>query len=415
LRIPKFKIEMNYGNLIVIALRALNNNKLRGFLTMLGIIIGVSSVISMLAIGEGSKRSIEKQIEELGANMVVVTPTNALVGGIRQNGVIVQTLKLEDYRAIESEVPYLESCSPYVTKSGQAIFGSYNTPTFIYGVNEDYMDIRRLTVAKGEMFSDQDMKMAAKVCVVGQTIVDNLFKNGEDPLGQVIRFDKIPFRIIGVLAPKGYNSMGRDQDDIIVAPFTTIQKRLLAIPYMHGIYASVVDEKYTAKVIQEITGVLRQTHGISGVQEDDFNVRSLEEMSAILTMATKVLTILLACIGGISLLVGGIGIMNIMYVSVTERTREIGLRMSIGAKGRHILFQFLIEAVIISVSGGIIGVLFGVGAALALRSLLGWPVSVLLYSVVISFLVCTFTGVFFGWYPARKASRLNPIDAIRYE
>lgn len=406
---------MNYGNLIVIALRALNNNKLRGFLTMLGIIIGVSSVISMLAIGEGSKRSIEKQIEELGANMVVVTPTNALVGGIRQNGVIVQTLKLEDYRAIESEVPYLESCSPYVTKSGQTIFGSYNTPTSIYGVNEDYMDIRRLTVAKGEMFSDQDMKMAAKVCVVGQTIVDNLFKNGEDPLGQVIRFDKIPFRIIGVLAPKGYNSMGRDQDDIIVAPFTTIQKRLLAIPYMHGIYASVVDEKYTAKVIQEITGVLRQTHGISGVQEDDFNVRSLEEMSAILTMATKVLTILLACIGGISLLVGGIGIMNIMYVSVTERTREIGLRMSIGAKGRHILFQFLIEAVIISVSGGIIGVLFGVGAALALRSLLGWPVSVLLYSVVISFLVCTFTGVFFGWYPARKASRLNPIDAIRYE
>lgn len=406
---------MNYGNLIVIALRALNNNKLRGFLTMLGIIIGVSSVISMLAIGEGSKRSIEKQIEELGANMVVVTPTNALVGGIRQNGVIVQTLKLEDYRAIESEVPYLESCSPYVTKSGQAIFGSYNTPTSIYGVNEDYMDIRRLTVAKGEMFSDQDTKMAAKVCVVGQTIVDNLFKNGEDPLGQVIRFDKIPFRIIGVLAPKGYNSMGRDQDDIIVAPFTTIQKRLLAIPYMHGIYASVVDEKYTAKVIQEITGVLRQTHGISGVQEDDFNVRSLEEMSAILTMATKVLTILLACIGGISLLVGGIGIMNIMYVSVTERTREIGLRMSIGAKGRHILFQFLIEAVIISVSGGIIGVLFGVGAALALRSLLGWPVSVLLYSVVISFLVCTFTGVFFGWYPARKASRLNPIDAIRYE
>ena len=406
---------MNYGNLIVIALRALNNNKLRGFLTMLGIIIGVSSVISMLAIGEGSKRSIEKQIEELGANMVVVTPTNALVGGIRQNGVIVQTLKLEDYRAIESEVPYLESCSPYVTKSGQAIFGSYNTPTSIYGVNEDYMDIRRLTVAKGEMFSDQDMKMAAKVCVVGQTIVDNLFKNGEDPLGQVIRFDKIPFRIIGVLAPKGYNSMGRDQDDIIVAPFTTIQKRLLAIPYMHGIYASVVDEKYTAKVIQEITGVLRQTHGISGVQEDDFNVRSLEEMSAILTMATKVLTILLACIGGISLLVGGIGIMNIMYVSVTDRTRKNGLRMSIGAKGRHILFQFLIEAVIISVSGGIIGVLFGVGAALALRSLLGWPVSVLLYSVVISFLVCTFTGVFFGWYPARKASRLNPIDAIRYE
>ena len=406
---------MNYGNLIVIALRALSNNKLRGFLTMLGIIIGVSSVISMLAIGEGSKRSIEKQIEELGANMIVVNPTNAMVGGIRQNGVIVQTLELKDYQAIMSEVPYLESCSPYVTKSGQAIYGPNNTPTSIYGINEDYMEIRRLSVAKGEMFSDQDMKMAAKVCVVGQTIVDNLFKNGEYPLGQVIRFDKVPFRIVGVLAPKGYNSMGRDQDDIIVAPFTTIQKRLLAIPYMHGIYVSVADKKYTNNVIREITGVLRQTHGISRMQEEDFTVRSLEEMSSVLTMATNVLTILLACIGGISLLVGGIGIMNIMYVSVTERTREIGLRMSIGAKGRHILFQFLIESIIISVSGGIIGVALGVGAALALRSLLGWPVSVLLYSVIISFLVCTFTGIFFGWYPARKASRLNPIDAIRYE
>ena len=406
---------MNYGNLIVIALRALSNNKLRGFLTMLGIIIGVSSVISMLAIGEGSKRSIEKQIEELGANMIVVNPTNAIVGGIRQNGVIVQTLELKDYQAIMSEVPYLESCSPYVTKSGQAIYGPNNTPTSIYGINEDYMEIRRLSVAKGEMFSDQDMKMAAKVCVVGQTIVDNLFKNGEYPLGQVIRFDKVPFRIVGVLAPKGYNSMGRDQDDIIVAPFTTIQKRLLAIPYMHGIYVSVADKKYTNNVIREITGVLRQTHGISRMQEEDFTVRSLEEMSSVLTMATNVLTILLACIGGISLLVGGIGIMNIMYVSVTERTREIGLRMSIGAKGRHILFQFLIESIIISVSGGIIGVALGVGAALALRSILGWPVSVLLYSVIISFLVCTFTGIFFGWYPARKASRLNPIDAIRYE
>ena len=393
---------MNYGNLIVIALRALSNNKLRGLLTMLGIIIGVSSVISMLAIGEGSKYTIEKQIEELGANMVVVNPTNAMVGGIRQNGVLVQTLKLEDYQAIVSEVPYMESCSPYVSKSGQAIYGPNNSPTMVYGINEDYLDIRRLTVNRGEMFSDQDMKNAAKVCVVGQTIVDNLFKNGEDPLGQVIRFDKVPFRIVGVLSPKGYNSMGRDQDDIILAPFTTIQKRLLAIPYMHGIYVSVIDEKYTGKMMREITGVLRQTHRVPAGAEDDFTVRSLEEMSKVLTMATKVLTILLACIGGISLLVGGIGIMNIMYVSI-------------GAKGRHILFQFLIESIIISVFGGVIGVGLGIGVSLILSFLLGWPVSVLLYSVIISFLVCTFTGVFFGWYPARKAANLNPIDAIRYE
>lgn len=406
---------MKYGNLIVIALRALNNNKLRGFLTMLGIIIGVASVISMLAIGEGSKRTIEEQIQELGSNMIVVTPTNAIVGGIRQNGVIVQTLKPEDYRAIVAEVPYVDKCSPYVQKSGQAIYGPNNSPTTIYGANREYMDIRRLKVNRGEMFTEQDMKSAAKVCVVGQTIVDNLFKNGEDPLGQIIRFDKIPFRVIGVLSPKGYNAMGRDQDDIIVAPFTTIQKRLLAITHMQGIYVSAMDEKHTGKIISEITGVLKQTHGLSATQENDFNVRSLEEMSAMLTMATKLLTILLACIGGISLLVGGIGIMNIMYVSVTERTREIGLRMSIGAKGRHILLQFLIEAILISVTGGVIGVCLGIGVAAAIRSVLGWPVHVQVYSVVISFLVCTATGVFFGWYPARKASRLNPIDAIRYE
>ncbi|WP_455785639.1 ABC transporter permease [Butyricimonas faecihominis] len=406
---------MNYGNLIFIALRALNNNKLRSFLTMLGIIIGVASVISMLAIGEGSKLAIEEQIKELGSNMIVVTPTNALVGGIRQNGVLVQTLKYDDYQSIVAEVPHVDKCSPYVQKSGQAIYGPNNSPTTIYGINEEYMDIRRLRVARGEMFTDQDMKSSAKVCVVGQTIVDNLFKNGEDPLGQIIRFDNIPFRIVGVLAAKGYNAMGRDQDDIIVAPFTTIQKRLLAIDYLQGIYVSAVDEKHTEKIIWEITGVLRQTHKISSVQEDDFNVRSLEEMSAVLTMATALLTVLLATIGGISLLVGGIGIMNIMYVSVTERTREIGLRMSIGAKGRHILFQFLIEAIMISVTGGIIGVCLGIGAAVAIRTTLEWPVYVQLYSVVISFLVCSATGIFFGWYPAKKAAKLNPIDAIRYE
>ena len=406
---------MNYGNLLVIALRALNNNKLRGFLTMLGIIIGVASVISMLAIGEGSKVSIENQIKELGSNMVVVNPTNAKVDGISQNGVIVQTLKLEDYQSIVREVPHVRSCSPYVTKTGQTIYGNNNTPTSMYGINEDYLDIRRLRVAKGEMFTDEDMKNASKVCVIGQTVADNLFKDGEDPLGQVIRFDKTPFRVIGVLERKGYNAMGRDQDDLILAPFTTIQKRLLAIDYMQAIYVSVTDEAFTDVVIREVTDVLKQTHKIGAGMEDDFTVRSLEEMTAVLTMATKVLSILLACIGGISLLVGGIGIMNIMYVSVTERTREIGLRMAIGAKGRHILLQFLIESVLISVTGGIIGVLVGVGVAAAIRSVLDWPIHVQFYAVVISFLVCTATGIFFGWYPAKKAAGLNPIEAIRYE
>ena len=406
---------MNGTNLLKIALRALANNKLRAFLTMLGIIIGVASVITMLAIGQGSKKSIQQQISEMGSNMIMIHPGADMRGGVRQDPSAMQTLKLADYEALRDETSFLSAISPNVSSSGQLIAGNNNYPASVNGVGTEYLDIRQLTVENGDMFTEADIQSSAKVCVIGKTIVDNLFPDGSDPVGKIIRFNKIPFRVVGVLKAKGYNSMGRDQDDIIVAPFTTIQKRLLAIPYMHGIYVSVADKKYTNKVIREITGVLRQTHGISGTQEEDFTVRSLEEMSSVLTMATKVLTILLACIGGISLLVGGIGIMNIMYVSVTERTREIGLRMSIGAKGRHILFQFLIESIIISVSGGIIGVALGVGAALALRSLLGWPVSVLLYSVIISFLVCTFTGIFFGWYPARKASRLNPIDAIRYE
>ena len=406
---------MNYGNLIVIALRALSNNKLRGFLTMLGIIIGVSSVISMLAIGEGSKRSIEKQIEELGANMIVVNPTNAMVGGIRQNGVIVQTLELKDYQAIMSEVPYLESCSPYVTKSGQAIYGPNNTPTSIYGINEDYMEIRRLSVAKGEMFSDQDMKMAAKVCVVGQTIVDNLFKNGEDPLGQVIRFDKVPFRIVGVLAPKGYNSMGQDQDNIVLAPYTTVMKRLLAVTYLQGVFASALSEDMTEYATDEITEILRRNHKLKASDEDDFTIRTQQELSTMLNSTTDLMTTLLACIAGISLVVGGIGIMNIMYVSVTERTREIGLRMSVGARGVDILSQFLIEAIMISITGGLIGVIIGCGASWIVKSVAHWPIFIQPWSVFLSFAVCTVTGVFFGWYPAKKAADLDPIEAIRYE
>ena len=406
---------MNYKNLIKVALKALSNNKFRGFLTMLGIIIGVGSVIAMLAIGQGSKRSIREQISEMGSNMIMIHPGTGRFGGVRQSASSMQTLKIEDYKTVINESSYISACSPSVNSSGQAIYGANNTPTTIYGINQDYMDIRKYTVSEGEMFTDQDVARAAKVCVVGQTIVDNLFPNGEDPLGKTIRFGKIPFKIIGVLTSKGYNSMGMDQDDLILAPYTTVQKRILAITYLQGIFASAVTEELSDKAFDELTAILRQNHNIRSGEEDDFNIRSQEELSSMMSSTSDLMTVLLACIAGISLLVGGIGIMNIMYVSVTERTREIGLRMSIGAKGRHILWQFLIEAVIISVVGGIIGVLLGIGAAAAIKYIAGWPVFVQPYSVILSFAVCTVTGIFFGWYPAKKASNLDPIEAIRYE
>lgn len=406
---------MNYNNLIRIALRALNNNKFRGFLTMLGIIIGVASVIAMLAIGQGSKRSIKEQISEMGSNMIMIRPGNGQFGGVRQSSADMQTLKLEDYEAITAQNQYLSECSPVVNTGGQVIYGANNTPSTIYGVNSDYLDIRKYTVNEGSMFTGDDIKTFAKVCIIGKTVAGNLFTNGEDPLGKTIRFNKIPFMIVGILTPKGYNSMGQDQDDLILAPYTSVQKRILAITHLQGIYASAIAENRTEQAIDEITNILRQNHKLSEGTENDFNIRSQEELSSMLSSTSDMMTILLACIAGISLLVGGIGIMNIMYVSVTERTREIGLRMSIGARGRHILLQFLIEAVIISVTGGIIGVLLGVGASLVIKSALGWPIYIQAYSVILSFVVCTVTGIFFGWYPAQKASGLDPIEAIRYE
>lgn len=406
---------MNYKNLVHIALRALNNNKFRGFLTMLGIIIGVASVIAMLAIGQGSKRSIRSQISEMGSNMIMIHPKFDRSGGVRLSASDMQTLKLADYEAIRDEASWVSAVSPTVNASGQAIYGANNTPTTVYGVSPEYLDIRKYSVGEGEMFTESDIRSAAKVCVVGKSVVDELFTNGESPLGKTIRLDKIPFRIVGVLVPKGYNSMGQDQDDLILAPYTTIQKRVLAITYLQGIFCSALAEEATDQAVEEITEILRRNHKLAETADDDFEIRSQEELSTMLSSTTEMMTVLLACIAGISLLVGGIGIMNIMYVSVTERTREIGLRMSIGAKGRHILFQFLIEAVIISVMGGLIGVLLGIGASAAIKYLAGWPVYVQAYSVVLSFAVCTVTGIFFGWYPAQKAARLDPIEAIRYE
>ena len=406
---------MNTTNLLKIAFRALANNKLRGFLTMLGIIIGVASVITMLAIGQGSKRSIQAQISEMGSNMIMIQPGADMRGGVRQDASAMETLKLQDYEDIVNETRYVSATSPSVNSSGQVIYGANNAPTTVYGISPDYMEIRRYEVEDGDMFSDQDVQTAAKVCVIGKTVVDNLFPGGENPVGKVIRFQKLPFRVVGVLKSKGYNSMGMDQDDLILAPYTTIQKKILAITHLQGITCSALKEEYTDQAIDEISEILRRNHRLRETDDDDFTIRSMQELSTMLTSTTDIMTTLLAAVAGISLLVGGIGIMNIMYVSVTERTREIGLRMSIGAKGIDILAQFLIESILISVTGGLIGVVFGVGSALVVNGVAHFPIYIQPWSVILSFAVCTITGVFFGWYPAKKAAQLDPIEAIRYE
>ena len=407
---------MNGANLLKIALKAIASNKMRSFLTMLGIIIGVGSVIAMLAIGRGSSVSIQQNIAEMGSNMIMINPgADRGPGGARMSADDMQTLTLADYEAIVEQNKYLSAVSPNVSSGGQAIYGNNNYQTSVTGVSIGYLTIRQLTVESGEMFSEADIKSSAKVCVVGKTIVDNLFGEGQDPVGKVIRFNKIPMRIVGVLKSKGYNSMGMDQDDIMLAPYTTVMKRMLAQTYLSGIYASAITEGITDLAIADITTILRANHKLKENEDDNFSIRSQEELSSMMNSTTSMLTTLLACIAGISLIVGGIGIMNIMYVSVTERTREIGLRMSVGARGVDILSQFLIESILISVTGGIIGVLLGVGVSYAVKMVLRWPISVEAWTVMLSFIVCTITGVFFGWYPAKKAANLDPIEAIRYE
>ncbi|WP_349965840.1 ABC transporter permease [Phocaeicola massiliensis] len=406
---------MNGTNLFKIALRALANNKLRAFLTMLGIIIGVASVIAMLAIGQGSKRSIQQQISEMGSNMIMIHPGAEMRGGVRQDPSAMQTLKLENYEKLSEECTYLSGISLNVSSSGQLVAGSNNYPSSVSGVSIDYLNIRQLSVEQGEMFSENDIRTAAKVCVIGKTIVDNLFPDGSDPIGKVIRCNQIPMRVVGVLKSKGYNSMGQDQDDVVLAPYTTVMKRLLAQTYLGGIFASALTEDMTEEAVEEITSILRREHKLKATDDDDFTIRTQQELSSMLNTTTDLMTTLLACIAGISLVVGGIGIMNIMYVSVTERTREIGLRMSVGARGVDILSQFLIEAILISITGGVIGVIIGCGASFMIKSIAHWPVFIQPWSVLLSFAVCTITGVFFGWYPAKKAADLDPIDAIRYE
>ncbi|EFI02378.1 LOW QUALITY PROTEIN: macrolide export ATP-binding/permease protein MacB, partial [Bacteroides sp. 1_1_14] len=336
-------------------------------------------------------------------------------GGVRQDPSAMQTLKLTDYEALRDETNFLSAISPNVSSSGQLIAGNNNYPSSVSGVGLEYLDIRQLSVESGDMFTEADIQSSAKVCVIGKTIVDNLFPDGSDPIGKIIRFNKIPFRVVGVLKAKGYNSMGQDQDNIVLAPYTTVMKRLLAVTYLQGVFASALSEDMTEYATDEITEILRRNHKLKASDEDDFTIRTQQELSTMLNSTTDLMTTLLACIAGISLVVGGIGIMNIMYVSVTERTREIGLRMSVGARGVDILSQFLIEAIMISITGGLIGVIIGCGASWIVKSVAHWPIFIQPWSVFLSFAVCTVTGVFFGWYPAKKAADLDPIEAIRYE
>ncbi len=406
---------MRITSLTSIAFKALGNNKMRAFLTMLGIIIGVGSVITMLAIGQGSSASINAQISEMGSNRIMIQPGEDVRGGVTRDASSMQTLKLTDYESLKEMSDILAAVSPVVSSSGQFVYAGSNYPSSITGVTSDYLTIRQLKLESGTMFTDMDIRTSAKVCVIGKTIQENLFPDGEDPVGKVIRFKTIPMRIIGVLAEKGYNTMGMDQDAIVLAPYTSVMKRILAVTYLSQIYASAVVEDDTTEVIEEITAKLRENHKLTDFAADDFTIRSQQELATMLNSTSGLMTTLLACVAAISLIVGGIGIMNIMYVSVTERTKEIGLRMSVGGRGIDILAQFLIEAIIISIAGGIIGVLLGCAAAWGVNYFASWPIQIESWTILLSFAVCTVTGVFFGWYPAKKAAALNPIDAIRYE
>lgn len=406
---------MRLLNLLKIAYKAIILNKTRTLLTMLGIIIGVASVIAMLAIGEGSKESIRETISSMGSNMITIRPGSDVRGGVRQERSAMETLTLNDYYAIKEQANLLTYITPLVNGGGQVINGSSNWPSTIYGVNPDYLKIKITELQSGSMFTDAEVHSAAKVALIGQTVVDNVFPDGQDPVGQMIRFNNIPFKIIGVLEEKGENTFGQDQDDVVIAPYTTVQKRILAIDHLNQIMASAISEDDAQEAVTQVSEILRKQHKLTENEEDDFHVRSMEELISTFSSTSEMLTILLVAVASISLLIGGIGIMNIMYVSVKERTKEIGLRMAVGGKGSDILMQFLIEAILISITGGVLGVILGLSSTFFIEKFLNWPTSVALYSIVISFAVCAITGIFFGWYPARKASSLDPITALRYE
>ena len=402
--------------IVKVALKALANNKGRSFLSMLGIIIGVAAVIVMMAIGQGSKESVRANIAQMGTNIIMIHPgADRGPGGVRQDPSSMQTLRIEDYEAICNECNYVTYVSPEVSTSGQVIFGNNNTSTSIYGEGLEYMDIKQWEITEGTCFTEQDIQTSAKVCLVGKTVVDELFPDGQDPVGKTVRFKTTPVRIVGVLKSKGYNSFGMDQDNLMIMPYTTVMKRLLAQNYFSGINCSALSEEMTDQAIDELTEVLRRSHKLKETDEDNFSIRSQAEMMETMSSTMDSITIILVVAAAFSLLVAGIGIMNIMLVSVTERTKEIGLRMSVGARGIDISAQFLIESVLISITGGMLGILLGYGISSLATAIFMLPTNVPLWSVVLSFLVCTLIGIVFGYIPAKKASSLDPIEAIRYE
>ena len=413
---------MNITNLFKIALKAIGANKMRSFLTMLGIIIGVSSVIIMLALGTGSKATIMQVLEDVdpGALNIMPGPEYSETGGnwLPEYN---QTLTPADYQSILEKNKYLKAVCPVVFTSGQFVNGKNNHSGSVQGVNNEFLDINGLSVSDGDIFTDAEIKGSAKVCIIGKTVVDKLFPNGADPIGTVIRINNIPVRVVGVLKSKGLTAFGQDQDDIVLMPYTTVMKRMVSQNYFDMIYVAARSKEMASLAKQDVTEILRENHKLREDDIQDFRVQSIEEATSMIDTVMNILTLLLSCIAGISLLVGGIGIMNIMYVSVTERTREIGLRMSVGARTVDIMTQFLIEAILISVTGGLIGVLIGGGIAyLARFVLLNFTkyhilIAVEPWTVLLSFAICTITGIFFGWYPAKKAANLDPIDALRYE
>jgi putative ABC transport system permease protein len=406
---------MKLLNLFKIAITAIIRNKMRSFLTMLGIMIGVAAVIAMLAIGQGSNESIRSTISSMGTNLINVMPASQNRGGVHQGRSTSPTLVVGDISYLKNNSKLISAISPELDGSGQIVYGSNNWPTSIYSGNEEYTYIKKYEVETGRIYTTQEIKNAAKVCLVGHTVIENIFSENEDPIGKTIRFNKIPFKIIGVLKEKGDNTFGQDQDDMILAPYTTVMKRIFRQTYLRAIVISAKSEDQITETSAEITELLRLSHKLKDSEDDDFEIRTQEELISNFGSISEMMLVLLGSIAAISLIVGGIGIMNIMYVSVTERTREIGLRMAIGGKSKDILRQFLLEALLLSVLGGVIGIGLGVAASYIVENVMGWPILITTNSILLSFLFCTFIGIFFGWYPARKASALNPIEALRHE